>query len=235
MNDSLSRDLIYSLAGHLVVVVFIFFSAVLIPSQPIDLRQAIRVDVVGLPDKLPEQKLAPPKPEPESMKAPPKVEEAKAPKVSTKKADLSKSQQAALNQIKSMKALEKIKSQLNKEKEKNDNASTVVKGNQVNAGNSLTGLEKIEYDRYFDDLNVRIREHWNIPQWLADANLRAQVQVLIDERGYVVKKVFRRSSGNTVFDNSVLAAIDNSSPLPAPPARLRGLLATSGVIFNFPE
>lgn len=247
MTDNFNRILGISAVGHVAVFVFIFFQAVLIPRHPIDLTQAIRVDVVGLPEKLTE--LPPPVKEavPEAPaqketvtalpeKAAPEPVKPKAPSVpvkANKKTNIKDAQKSALAKLKALQALEKITAEVGA---KNAKARpTVVKGNAVNAGNSLTGLDKIEYDRYFDDLKNKISEQFNLPQWLAQAKLRAQVLVLIDERGYVIKKVIRTSSGNEVFDAKALEAVENSSPLPEPPARLRGVLSTSGITFNFPQ
>ncbi|MGE4131645.1 MAG: energy transducer TonB [Bdellovibrionales bacterium] len=243
MTDNLRRDLLFSAAGHLIIAAIIFLKAVLLPSEPLDLRQAIRVDVVGLPEKIKEPDMSPkstpaepkPKPLPPKEAAKPKVKDVpKVPDLKAKKKDLQKSQKEALNAIKSLQALDKIKKDVSDEK-KQDKAANEVKGNRVAEGNSPTGLEKIEFDRYLGDLENKIRGNWSIPQWLADARLTARVQILIDERGYVVKKIFKKSSGNDIFDNSVVAAIDNSSPLGEPPKRLRGLLSTGGVVLNFPE
>lgn len=256
MTDTFSRNLTISAIGHAVIVVLVFVRAVFIPSEPIEIRRAIRVDVVDLPRKMTEQELAAPAPEPapapaeKSKPEPVKSEPVKSepskpepvklskPDSKAKPKDTAKSQNAALAKLKAMSALEKIKNDVSEEK-KSKNAATkpanVVRGNQVSAGNALTGLDKIEYDKYFDDLEVQVRAHWSIPQWLADGDFKAQVQILIDERGYVTKKIMRRSSGNEVFDGQVMATIDGSSPLPAPPARLQGLLSTSGIILNFPE
>lgn len=257
MTDTFSRNLTLSAIGHALIVMLVFVRAVFIPSEPIEIRRAIRVDVVDLPRKMTEQELNAPAPEPSPAPAP--AEKAKPEPVKpepvkaepqrpepvklksdakSKPKDTSKSQSAALAKLKAMSALEKIKNDVSEEKKSKTAApkpSTVVRGNQVSAGNSLTGLDKIEYDKYFDDLEGKVRAHWSIPQWLADGDYKAQVQILIDERGYVTKKVMRRSSGNEVFDSQVMAAIDESSPLPAPPARLQGLLSTNGIILNFPE
>jgi colicin import membrane protein len=248
MTDTFSRNLTISAVGHAVVLALIFVRAVLIPSEPIEIRRAIRVDVVDLPQKMTEEQMkaapAPPPPpsKTESKPEPAKPEPVKAapPKPDTvnlskaKPKDVAKSQSAALAKLKALAALEKIKHDVSEEK-KPAKPATVVKGNQVAAGNSLTGLDRIEYDKYFDDLEGKIRAQWSIPQWLADGDYKAQVQILVDERGYVTKKIMRRSSGNEVFDAQVMAAIDGSSPLPPPPARLQGLLSTSGIILNFPE
>jgi colicin import membrane protein len=247
MTDTFSRNLTISMTGHLALLAVIFVRAVFIPSEPIEIRRAIRVDVVDLPTKMSEEQLRASEPmparaetKPEPIKEVPKAEPVKTEPVNiTKpKADLSKTQTNAIAKLKAMAALDKIKQDVGEAKKSEAKAtkpSTVIKGNQVSAGNSLTGLDKIEYDKYFDDLEVKIREQWSIPQWLADGDFKAQVQILIDERGYITKKVFRRSSGNDIFDGQVMAALEASSPLPPPPPRLQGMLSTSGLILNFPE
>ena len=230
----------YSGVAHTALALFLFVRAVFVPSEPIEIRRAIRVDVVDLPRKMTEQELAPPAPEPVAPKVlPPKQVKEKPAVKEPKKIDLTKSQNKALDKIKAMAALDRIKSEVSEEKKNQkkpaEKAGTQIRGNQVNAGNSLTGLDKIEFDRYFDDLHQKVLSNWSIPQWLADMPLKAQVQILLDEKGFVTKKTLLKSSGNQIFDGKVLEAIESSSPLPAPPARLVGKLATSGIILNFPE
>lgn len=246
MTDTFSRNVMISMVGHLAVMLLIFFRAVTAPADRFDLRNAIRVDVVDLPKKmtaLPE--VAPEKPAPAPAEKPkelPKKAELKpakthapeTPSPKAKKLNTEKSQKHALDKLKAMEALEKIQEEVGKEKSAKAK-SPIVAGNQVNAGNALSGLERIEYDRYFEELQKKILSQWSIPQWLADNDLKAKVLVLIDERGYVLKKIFRQSSGNEIFDAKVMEAIDSSSPLPPPPQRLRGLLSTSGIVFNFPQ
>lgn len=246
MSESFPRAFYVSLAGHAAVFALLFLRAVLIPDEPIQIRNVIRVDMVGLPEK--SQTLTPPapppkvesKPEPKSEARPeptpvkPAEPKPAAPSVNlnkNKKPDVKESQKKALDRLKAMDALEKIASEESKAAAK----PAPVKGNQLAAGNALTGLEKIEFDRYFDDLKTQILNHWALPQWLADAGLKASVQVWIDDKGFVTKKVIRRSSGNDVFDAKAIEAVEASSPLPAPPSRIRGALATKGIVFNFPE
>lgn len=240
MTNSFQRDIMISIGAHVGLVFFIFVQAVLIPRSPIEITNAIRVDVVDLPKKLKE---LPPKAEkmlPPAAEAAPKPSQSKAPTVpspKSKKVDLKKSQADALKKIAAMRKIEQLKEEMDaEEKAKARQATpTQVAGNQLAKGNSLTGLEKIEYERYLNDLEEKIRSNWNIPQWLSTANLRTQVQVVIDARGFVTRKILRRSSGNEVFDSSVLAAIESSSPFPEPPRRLKGILATSGIVFSFPD
>jgi TonB family protein len=245
MTERFSRAIWVSMMGHGIVAMLIFLRAVLAPQESITIRSAIRVDVVDLPDKITTPPTTPPaqkppepvkeaaKPEPVS-KPEPKPKAPTVPDTRAKKADLAKNEKQALAKLKALAAIEKMKHEMNSQKSA-AKASPVVKGNQVAAGNSLTGLDRLDYDRYFDELKGKILENWNLPQWLADADLSASVRVLIDERGYVIKKTIKRSSGNDVFDANALEAIDASSPLPAPPQRLRGVLSTTGIIFDFPQ
>ena len=244
MTDSLSKSIYQSIAAHAALILFLVVRGFIAPSEPIHLPEAIRVDVVGLPEK--EQRLPEKQPEP-TPAAPEKVVESKpkpklpektkvteTPKVNLKKAEKKddtskKAQKAALERIHQMAALDRIQDEVASQKPK------PVKGNKVNAGNALTGLEKIEYDRYFTDLEQRIRQNWSLPQWLADAGLKAQALVLIDESGMVKKKTVIKSSGNQEFDEHMLNAIEKSAPFPAPPDRLKGWLSLKGIIFNFPQ
>lgn len=246
MNDRLSKFVWISMMSHGIVAMLIFLRAVFIPDQPIQVQNAVRVDIVALPEKQTQMPLTPPSPPQAETAPPPKAKavppapppEPDIPKMPAKKnaksADLSKKEKEALNRLKTLEALEKIKHDVAKEKTPKA-ASLPIKGNQVSAGNSLTGTQKLDYDRYYQDLKAKVLSEWSIPQWLSDANYKASVQVLIDERGYVIKKMIRRSSGNEVFDTKAMEAIEASSPLPAPPETLRGVLSTIGVTFNFPE
>jgi colicin import membrane protein len=240
MSDSLSRPLSFSVAVHLALFAAFFLKMTFFPTEPIQIKRAMRVDLVALPDKVempapkPEIKAPAPvvsAPKPEA-KSPPKVE--KKPKAAAPKKDkakqLEKSQESAVNRLKAMEALEKLKAE-----EESKKKAQEFKGNQVSKGNSLTGLEQIEYDRYFDQVEQLVYSNWALPEWLANAELRAQALVLVDENGNVVKKKIIKSSGNDVFDAEVMSSIEKSSPFPAPPARLQGVLANQGFIFNFPD
>jgi colicin import membrane protein len=243
--DQFSRNIVISLGLHLAVAVLIFFRAAMMPSEPIQIRNAIRVDVVGLPQKmkeLPEAKAEKPAPAPAAKELPKKTDPLPAVKAkpikevdhSKKQKDAFKKLQERMNADKEKHALEEIQKAIGKEKTK-AKAAQAVAGNKVNAGNSLEGIDRLDYDKYFDDLKGKVHGAFSIPQWLADANLQAKIQVMIDDRGYVIKKVFKQSSGNDIFDAKVSEAIDSSSPFPPPPSNLRGALASSGVIFNFPQ
>ncbi|MCB0411405.1 MAG: TonB C-terminal domain-containing protein [Bdellovibrionales bacterium] len=241
-KDSFKKFVLWSAAGHIALFLSFVIKAMILPSEPLQIRSAIRVDLVRLPDKIE----TPPKPQPKPTKPnaaekaktkpetrpKPKAEPTKkeAPKVDLNKKNKDK-QNEALNKLKAMQALEKIRKQKEEEKE----AAPEYKGNIVHEGNSLTGLDQIEFDKYFSDVEAAVKEHWSLPRWLEDSQLRAQVRVMVDDRGYVIRRDLIASSGNQIFDDLVITTVEQSSPLPPPPARLRNLLSVRGFVINFPE
>jgi TonB family protein len=247
-RDTFSRNVAISLAGHVILFIIIFVRAAFVPNQAIEMRNAIRVDVVGLPSKVtenfempPEPKAPPvpapaPAPKPEPVKPEVKVEKPQAPTVpgkDAKKPDLKKAQQQALKELQRRQALEAIQNTV--KKEKSSGTTPVIAGNEVSPGNSLTGLKGIQFDRYISDVKTKVNSNYNIPTWLSELDLKTQIQILVDEKGFIVKKIVRRSSGNEIFDAKAIEAIEASSPLPPPPPELRHALATGGVTLNFPQ
>lgn len=248
MTDSFGRSLRVSLLVHGALFLLIFIRILTAPDIPLEIRNAIRVDVVGLPDKLqelpdPAPSVAPtPSPTPgekvEPVKLPtkeaPKVQESK-PTVDLKatKKDLSKSQKKAMERLRAMEALSKIKGEVLEERQKA--AKAALKGAELAKGNALTGLGKIEYKRYYGLIETHLHQNWKLPQWLLESNLKAQAIVKIDSVGNVTFKKIVKSSGNSIFDAEVLEAIEKSSPFPPPPEGLQSLVSLGGVVFNFPD
>jgi TonB family protein len=248
--DRLERSLMISLALHMGLASLLFLRAVFVPDALVEIRTAIRVDVVDLPEKMesPVETL-PPIAKPESASSapvrpqepaqplpkapPPKAETPKLPSHKIKKVDLAKAQNKALKELRKREALDRIQEQLAKGRAAE--AKKQVKGNRVATGDSLTGLERLDFERYYAELRQKIRTNFTLPQWLADSGLKAQIQVLIDDQGQLIKKNILKSSGNEVFDAKAQEAIEASLPLPAPPQRLRSVLSTSGIVFGFPE
>jgi len=236
---------VVSTVAHVALVAFFLLRAYMAPNEIIDMKDSIRVDIVGLPEKaqsLPEQAPAPtpaappapvaaPKPPPpKPLPAKPKAPE--PPKVDLHpKKDLAKSEKSALSKIKAMTALENMKNEVAKEKA----AAKQVRGNQVNAGNALTGTDKIDYRAYYGDVKTKVVQNWSLPQWLINSPFKGSARVFIDENGAIKKRSIEKSSGNSEFDDHMLDAIDKSAPFPAPPANLRGVLANEGIIFAFPQ
>lgn len=68
---------------------------------------------------------------------------------------------------------------------------------------------------YLGLISGLIRRNWSIPETVPK-NLEAVVSVRILPNGQIIIEGFEKSSGNTLFDSSVLRALRNSSPLPPP-------------------
>lgn len=74
-----------------------------------------------------------------------------------------------------------------------------------------------EAERYIPVIKDRVRQYWARPP-AADGSLSAVVSVRLIPGGDVVPNSvhIERSSGNTAFDQSAIAAVYNASPLPVP-------------------
>lgn len=262
---SLKRAVWISVIFHLILFILFAVRAALAPSQVNPFETAIRVDMVGLPDKMP-AKIAPPPKEseaPKAAEAKPKPElpkpEAKpetkpelpkpAPvvlKPDSTKVNLQKTkqeQQSALKRLSAMEKLKKMSSSTASNSAKETSAadsepnpsssSTVVKGNEISKGSSLSGLAKLENENYVEKVRSQINSRWNLPHWLATANLTALVRLYIDERGGLIKKELIRSSKNPVFDESAMKAIESSLPLARPPSDLANRISVFGIDIEF--
>ncbi len=241
-DDAFARFVLYSVGAHIILFAALLIKAAFAPSEPIEIRNAIRVDVVDMPDKI----VAPPAPvaKPEPTVELPKPAEVKPemPKpIAEPKKPVEDLQKKAIDKLKALDALQKMqqeataKAEADKAAEKAKAKPLTYKGNIVNQGDSLTGLEKIQFDRYFITLKDHVNQNWSIPQWLEQANLRAQALVILDSQGFVVKREITQSSGNDIFDGHVLNAIDKSSPFPEPPDKLKGVLNMRGILLKFPD
>ncbi len=98
-------------------------------------------------------------------------------------------------------------------------------------GQELTGSLKASY---VQRLMAQIAANQQISATISDEDrvrLKAVLNLQIDDEGNVTKAWVNPSSGNDVYDNDVLAAVNRAAPLPAPPVQLRELFS-GGVAFN---
>ncbi len=91
---------------------------------------------------------------------------------------------------------------------------------KVNAGNvPLSGIENNKEDEvsqnYLLLISGIIREKWNLPETVPK-NLEAIVTIRILPNGQTIIEGFEKKSGNTLFDSSVIRAINYATPLPRP-------------------
>jgi colicin import membrane protein len=236
------KEIKSSVIFHVIVLGLFSIKNIFFSSPSIDYQSAIRVDIVGLPDKI----TSPPTPQkteeatkPEKETTPPKKEEVKKPEEKTvPKADAKKDvKDIQKNALDKLKALEKIKNSTNAEKTQNDAIEKLKKqefrGNTLAAGNSLTGTDKFQYDAYIGELDSHVKRFWDLPRWLSEENLRTIVKVKIDSRGFVVFRQIATSSGNQAYDEVALQTVDKASPFPVPPSKFRGSLEVHGFNIEF--
>lgn len=233
------KALQYSLAAHVAIFLFFTIKAIFVPNEKIDYSTAVRVDIVALPDKLDPSKVEmAPKSEPPQATKKPKAEETtkkSAPDTISLKKTKSK-QQDALERLKKMSALERIKQEVETSKKRADALEKIsqVKGNVISAGSSLTGLNKLQHDEYVAELDQHIKQNWSKPKWI-EKELRARVRLKIDSNGQILSRDLILSSGDPIYDETVLSTIDNSSPYPKPPEKFVEIAAVKGILIGFPD
>ena len=242
-----------SLILHFFIFAFFGLKATLFSTDTIQIDPSIKVTMVGLPDKIahlpepptPKAEPLPPKPEEKAAPIPPKAEVKPVPaakpvvlhpKVDTR--DSLKSIKEMEKEEKRKEALQAIQNEVQAEEKKAERQAKVaqiLKGNIVNNGSALHGLMKADFQEYIGDVQNHIHEHWNLPEWLTNANLKATVVVFLDSQGNVVKRAVRKSSGDERFDNYTLKAVDEASPFPKPPEKFVDLLKNDGIAIGFPQ
>jgi colicin import membrane protein len=249
-NFSFKPALVKSAIAHVAIALLLTIRAYIFPNEPLRIESAIRVDIVGLPEKsqslppqieTPQAEAAKPEVATETTKNLPPIETAKpAPEkkppvvLKPKKPDPKKQRKEQESALKRLQALAKLDQLARAEAAQKaltaaKNAQATVRGNQISKGNSLSGLTRLDHAKYLDELEAQVKSQWRPPKFLATANLRVRVVLLIDSNGSIIKKSIVQSSGNSVFDESAIQAIEAAQPLKAPPETLQGLLSTQGV------
>ncbi len=245
------KGVYFSFIAHAAVILFMIVKVALFPTQEINFAEAIRVDMVGLPEKydantLPEKVEDAAKPE--EKKLPEKVtEKSKAEsKVEDKKAkekvpdiikiDKAKNKQKeALDKLKKMSAIEKIKQDVQNEEKRKQENEKLIKGQVISKGTALTGLAKIESNEYLSRLDQRIKTNWQLPQWLIGKPLMTKIILKIKPNGEIADRQIYQSSGNPTYDEYSLLAVDKSAPFPPVPEKFTEVFKEDGVIIGFPE
>ncbi len=241
-EDQLRHFVWISCVLHVVLLGLFTLKAVFYPTEPMQLERAIRVDIVGLPEKhaeLPPElkepkaeeksKPLPDKPAPPPEKKPDKV-------VIPDQNKLKQQQNAALERLKAMTKIDKMMKEKEAQQANSKSAAAApVKGNEVSPGSALTGIARIENEKYLETLDEHVKKHWHVPNFLAGAKLSAAIRIHVDENGLILKREMVRSSGNPIFDQTVMDCLDKASPLPTPPRRLANLFMVDGLTLGFPD
>ena len=239
------KGIYFSFFVHVAIILFMVVKVSLFPSQEINFAEAIRVDMVGLPEKydsnsLPE-KIEEPK-KPEEKKLPEKVAEEKSKKVEEKKIpdtikiDKAKNKQKeALDKLKKLSAIEKIKQDVKNEENRKKENEKLIKGQVISKGTALTGLAKIQSNEYLSRLDQKIKTNWQLPQWLIGKPLKTKILLKIKPNGEIADRQIYQTSGNPTYDEYSLLAVDKSAPFPTVPEKFTEVFSEDGVIIGFPE
>ncbi|MBX2987934.1 MAG: TonB family protein [Bdellovibrionaceae bacterium] len=248
--DEFKLGLIVSLCAHIAIVVLFIVRAIVFTGDAFESLPAIRVDIVGLPEKDQPREMPPPaKPEEPAGKPAPAPEPAKPkaeplPAKTTPdaiKLDKSKNkQQEALERLKKMQALDQIREDVKKAEERQrleaaraKAGAMKIKGNQLAPGTELTGIDKLQHEDYRNAVDRHIKPYWQLPEWLASKSYTALVLVKLDQQGRLISKQLMKTSGNPDFDASVLDTVDRAVPFPAPPEKFVAKAAVEGVLLEF--
>jgi TonB family protein len=256
-NDRFAHFLTVSLSIHLGFVAIMLLKSLIFPIEPIVFQPAIHVDLLGLPDKLPDEidisKKPSPKarPEPPSRPQPgtpippppaPSIRPATQPTLPTAPSvnldQTRRNQSQALNRIEQMAALEKLKQQQEQAlavARVQENLRQQIRGDTVSEGTSLRGVARLEYEQYLSRIEAQIRRAWTLPPWLANKNLKAKAIVKLNHDGSLLSAEVIEPSGDLMFDDLILDTIRRVTPFSAPPENIASVLRARGIVFGFPE
>jgi len=253
--DQFNRFVLISLVLHLCLGLVWMVQNFLSPSSPIAYQKAIRVDVIGLPDKIDEptspasavkkndssdQQSENKSPFEEKKNQGNEEKKSVKSEMQDKRSTLTKQKMVkntiGTSKLSQLSALEKLEQSVAAEESRNRILKQMIfKGNAIVEGSSLTGIDKIEAEDYVGSVESHLRSFWKLPQWMANSKHRAKALVKWDTRGIPVLIQIIESSGNDEFDNIVMETIQKAVPFPEPPEKFAVLMRRQGVIFGFPE
>jgi len=256
-HDDVSKHFLLSLLAHLTLVLLFTVKAVLYPETEKAYQPPLRVDIIGLPDKVipqeppvPENKskeeikpkeptppvASPPKPELSKLKDKEKadlvLDDKKAPDKNKKEVEKSNTSQA-IEKLKKKMAIDKIKEEITRRELSQRVAQ--YKGNVLAPGTELTGIVKLQHENYLGQIDRHVRQFWSLPEWLARGEFKAKVKIWIDTRGLLLKAELISASGNSSYDDIVMETVKKAVPYPAPPEKFRDVMSVGGMILGFPE
>jgi colicin import membrane protein len=94
--------------------------------------------------------------------------------------------------------------------------SSVNKGAESKAPRAAEGQADAVLSEYFSDVKDRIWQQWVFPA-ASEQKLEAVISISILRDGTIKVNGIERSSGNSLFDRSVIKAVNRASPVESPP------------------
>ena len=74
------------------------------------------------------------------------------------------------------------------------------------------------FGRYMEQIKARIQRAWDQPAALVSGKFQCRVEIVQGAHGEVQQVTLQRCNGNSVWQLSLVQAIQRASPLPAPPS-----------------
>jgi len=236
-NDNKTFKLGYSISisAHLIALIALFIIQTYkfnkaIPISESSFPSSIKVDVVGLPNILKkdveqivnEQQVEPDSKDTMSLDENKKIITSKL-KILDKLKNL-KQKEEYLKKIKQIKGLKT-------EGVFSESAINVATTSGVGSG---TNTVPSNYDEYLLAVKTLIRRNWKVPRWMEKSEYQAVISLVIKTDGSIDNLSVNESSGNSLFDNLAISAIENSTPFPAPPITVQETLQNDGITLSFP-
>jgi colicin import membrane protein len=87
--------------------------------------------------------------------------------------------------------------------------------------------------RYGMEVSQRVWRRWNLPTQIIDPKgLEAIIEIRIADDGRILARKFEKTSGNMLFDQSVMRAVKDANPVPPLPKQLRPGPLVMGIRFR---
>lgn len=98
------------------------------------------------------------------------------------------------------------------------------------SGGSVKAFED-KYPAYYTIIKARIDDNWTYPQSLKEGRVSLIVSIKIARSGELMNASVEVSSGNPVFDESLVSAVWRAAPFPPLPADFEGNFLETGLRF----
>ncbi len=104
----------------------------------------------------------------------------------------------------------------------------IAKDAKFNSGAGSVGVGAIRARTYADLLRAAVKRNLYLPKTFEYDQVRlvTQLSVIINAKGELMDVRLAKSSGNGAYDQAAIAALQNSVPLPQPPAEIAGQAIT---------
>lgn len=110
-------------------------------------------------------------------------------------------------------------------------AGVAGSGGQAGAGGVSAESLDVKYRAYLIQITERVQEQWEFPAELERSGISVIVSLKIGKDGKLINSWVEKSSGYTLFDESLMKAVTRAAPYPALPAGFEGDFLEVGLRF----